>query len=329
MQHKHIILLILFGRYTYIYYFCNKEQKSMTYGIIGTGAIGGYYGAKMAKAGNEVHFLFRSDYKYVRAHGLQVNSCNGSFHLDDINAYCSTKDMPKCDVVLVCLKTTANKHLSELLPPLLKEDTVVILIQNGIGVEDDVQKMFPDVQLAAGLAFICSAKTEPGVVDHQDYGQMNIGNYSASAERIESIIADFNNADIKAAEVNYKEARWRKAVWNMPFNGLTVALNTQTNKLLQNSSTRSLVREMMMEVVNAAQADGVENLREDFVEKMLDMTDNMRPYSPSMKLDYDFHRPMEIEYIYTRPTQIAEQVGCPMHKLKMLEEQLRFIESQK
>lgn len=299
----------------------------MIYGIIGTGAIGGYYGAKMAKAGNEVHFLFRSDYEHVREYGLQVNSCNGSFHLDKINAYCNTKDMPKCDVVFVCLKTTANKHLAELLPPLLKPDTVVLLIQNGVGVEEDVQRMFPDVQLAAGLAFICSAKTEPGIVDHQDYGQMNIGNYSASADRIAAIINDLNNAEIKAAEVNYKEARWRKAVWNMPFNGLTVALNTQTDKLLQHPSTRTLVRDMMMEVVNAAQADGVENLREDFVEKMLDMTDNMRPYSPSMKLDFDFHRPMEIEYIYTRPTQIAERVGAPMHKLKMLEEQLRFIEN--
>lgn len=305
----------------------NKNKENMTYGIIGTGAIGGYYGAKIAKAGNDVHFLFRSDYEYVCKHGLQVNSCNGSFHLDNINAYRDTNDMPKCDVVLVCLKTIANKHLTTLLPPLLKPDTVVLLIQNGIGVEEDVQKMFPGVQLAAGLAFICSAKTEPGIVDHQDYGQMNIGNYSASPERISAIIDDFNNAEVKTAEVDYKEARWRKAVWNMPFNGLTVALNTQTNKLLQNPSTRTLVRDMMLEVVHAAQADGVEKLQEDFVQKMLDMTDSMRPYSPSMKLDFDFHRPMEIEYIYTRPTQIAKQVGCPMHKLEMLEEQLRFIES--
>lgn len=280
----------------------------------------------MAKAGNEVHFLLRSDYDYVCKHGLQVNSCNGSFHLDNINAYKSTADMPKCDVVFVCLKTTANKHLAELLPPLLKPDTLVLLIQNGIGVEEDVQKMFPEVQLAAGLAFICSAKTEPGLVDHQDYGQMNVGNYSASAQRITDLIDAFNAAGIKAAEVNYKEARWRKAVWNMPFNGLTVALDTQTDKLLKHPSTRSLVRDMMLEVVHAAQADGVENLREDFVQKMLDMTDSMRPYSPSMKLDFDFHRAMEIEYIYSRPTQIAERVGCPMNKLKMLEEQLRFIE---
>ena len=83
----------------------------MRYGVIGTGAIGGYYGAKLAHAGQELHFLFHSDYEYVKQHGLQVDSCNGSFHLDDVNAYLHTEDMPKCDVVLVCLKSVNNDKL--------------------------------------------------------------------------------------------------------------------------------------------------------------------------------------------------------------------------
>ena len=120
----------------------------------------------MAHAGQELHFLLHSDYEYVKQHGLQVDSCDGSFHLTDVNAYLYTEDMPPCDVVLVCLKSVNNAKLQSLLPPLLHPKTLVVLIQNGIGVEEDVQKMFPDVQLAAGLAFICSAKTEPGRVNH-------------------------------------------------------------------------------------------------------------------------------------------------------------------
>ena len=61
----------------------------MRYGIVGTGAIGGYYGSKLAYSGQEVHFLFHKDYEYVRDHGLQVDSCDGSFHLDQVNAYLS------------------------------------------------------------------------------------------------------------------------------------------------------------------------------------------------------------------------------------------------
>ena len=296
------------------------------YGVIGTGAIGGYYGGKLARSGQDVHFLFHSDYDYVKEHGLQVDSCDGSFHLDQVNAYSNTADMPPCDVVLVCLKTTNNHLLKELLPPLLTPNTVVVLIQNGIGVEADVQQMFPETAIVAGLAFICSAKTEPGRVNHQFYGSINLGNYSCQDDvRLHSILDDFKNAGVEAALVSYDEARWKKAVWNMPFNGMTVALNTQTNKLLQNPSTRRLIHDLMLEVIHAAQHLGVSNLDELFAEKMLQTTDEMTPYSPSMKLDYEFHRPMEIHYIYSRPLEMMRNAGFHAPKLEMLEAMLRFV----
>ena len=299
----------------------------MRYGIIGTGAIGGYYGAKLAHAGQEVHFLLHSDYEYVKQHGLQVDSCDGSFHLDDVNVYHQTEDMPKCDVVLVGLKSVNNDKLQALLPPLLYDHTLVVLIQNGIGVEEDVQKMFPNVQLAAGLAFICSAKSEPGRVNHQCYGSINLANYSCKDEALmQTVVDEFREANIETGLVEYHEARWKKAVWNMPFNGMTVALHTQTDMLLKNKATRKLIREQMMEVVSAAQHLGVKNLDEAFVDKMIETTDAMTPYSPSMRLDYDFHRPMEIYYLYTRPLEIAREAGCPMPKLEMLEAELRFLE---
>ena len=122
----------------------------------------------LAYSGQEVHFLLHSDYEFIKEHGMQVDSCDGSFHLEQVNVYQYPKDMPKCDVVIVGLKTTNNHLLPELLPPLLHKHTVVVLIQNGIGVEADVQQMFPDVPLIGGLAFICSAKTEPGRVNHME-----------------------------------------------------------------------------------------------------------------------------------------------------------------
>ena len=321
----------------------------MKYGIIGTGAIGGFYGGKLAKAGQEVHFLFHSDYEYVKDNGLQVDSCDGSFHLDHVNAYNNTEDMPACDVVLVCLKSVNNGKLQQLLPPLLQSpithhpspntqhpspispnthhpSPIVVLIQNGIGVEQDVQQMFPGVQLCAGLAFICSGKTEPGRVNHQCYGSINLANYSCRDEALfKTMVSEFRQAGIETGEVEYHEARWKKAVWNMPFNGMTVALNTQTDLLLKNPATRKLIYDQMMEVVGAARQLGVKNVDEAFVEKMIKMTDEMTPYSPSMKLDYDFHRPMEIHYLYTRPIEIAREAGFRMPKLEMLEAELKFL----
>ena len=298
----------------------------MKYAIIGTGAIGGFYGARLDKAGFEVHFLLHTDYQYVVDHGLTIDSCDGNFTLPSPKVYDSTSEMPQCDVVIVALKTTQNHLLPSLLPPLLKPDTIILLIQNGIGVEADVQQLFPSQPIAAGMAFICSAKAGPGHINHQFYGNINIGNYSChNPQRYNQMLADFRAAGIGAADVEYLEARWKKAVWNMPFNGMTVALNTTTNRLLSCESTHRLIYDQMLEVIGAAQALGVKNLDSRFADKMIANTIKMPPYSPSMKLDFDFHRPMEINYLYTRPIAEARAAGFAMPKLEMLEAELKFI----
>lgn len=302
----------------------------MTYSVIGTGAIGGFYGGRLARAGRTVRFLLHSDYKYVLLNGLQVDSCDGSFYLPSIDVYKSTSDMPKSDVVIVALKSVKNHDvLPELLRQIVDSDTVVVLIQNGIGLEEDLQRLFPSLRIVAGLAFICSAKVGPGHVSHQCYGSINLGNYSCPEDVFSILLHDLQEVGLQAAEVPYLEARWKKAVWNMPFNGMTVALNTSTDKLLKNRATRQLIYDQMMEVVRAANALGVSRLDSSFADKMIEMTDSMVPYSPSMKLDYDLYRPMEIDYLYTRPIAEASRVGAEMPKLAMLEAELRFLQNER
>ena len=301
----------------------------MTYTVIGTGAIGGFYGGRLAQAGRTVRFLLHSDYEYVKEHGLRIDSCDGDFWLEHVEAYQNTADMPKSDVVLVGLKSVNNHLLPDLLRPIVSDETIVVLIQNGIGLEEDLQRVFPQLRIVAGLAFICSAKVGPGHISHQCYGSINLGNYSCPPQNFELLLEDFLAADIEAAEVPYLEARWKKAVWNMPFNGMTVALNTSTDKLLKNPATRQLIYDQMMEVIGAANALGVDTLTSAFADKMIQMTDDMVPYSPSMKLDYDFHRPMEIPYLYTRPISEAKKVGFEMPKLAMLEALLHFAQNER
>lgn len=300
----------------------------MRYGVIGTGAIGGYYGAKLAQGGQDVHFLFHSDYDYVREHGLRVNSGDGGFHLDHVNAYQDVRQMPKCDVVIVALKTVHEQMLRDMLPPLLTDDTVVLLIQNGMGMEQDVEQMVPGVKLAAGLAFICCSKTHPGVIDHLDLSGLNVGSYNAPQETIDRMIAEMVSADIDARNVDYLEARWRKLLWNMPFNGLSVALHTDTDALVRNDATRRLLRAMTQEVIEAAHAVGVKGLTDRDADAMIEMTTKMRPYKPSMRLDWDYHRPMEVYYLYTRPIEEARRAGLDMPLHRMLEAELKFMEEE-
>ncbi|NDW19575.1 putative 2-dehydropantoate 2-reductase [Dysgonomonas sp. 216] len=304
---------------------------SLKYAIIGTGAIGGYYGGMLAQAGQEVHFLFNSDYGYVKQNGLRVDSVKGNFHLDNLLAYNNTADMPACDVVLVCLKSTNNYLLKDLLPPLLHNDTLVILIQNGLGLEEDLQSEFPDLNIAGGLAFICSNKVSEGYIAHLDYGKLSMGLYSRNGlNTLKLVCEDMLNAGIESVLVDLEPARWMKLVWNIPYNGITVVLNTTTDKLMNTPCSKELLYEIMLEVIRGGNrvGEGRFSISESYATQMLEMTEVMTPYSPSMKLDFDNCRPLEIDYIYSRPIRVAAKAGFDMAKISMLEKQLRFIQAQ-
>lgn len=303
-------------------------MDSLQYGIIGTGGIGGFYGGMLARTGKKVKFLFRSDYEYVLNNGLKVDSVLGNFHLSQVKAYKSVEEMGVCDVVFVCLKTTQNHLLRSLLPPLLKKDTLVVLVQNGLGLEEEVAKDFPSLHLAGGMAFICSQKSGPGHISHLDYGKLTLAAYQESAASlVEKVAEDLNESGVETVVLpDLESARWKKLVWNIPYNGSTVVLNTTTQELMNHPVTESLMEELMEEVVEAAHACGIKYpIEKSFIREMLELTRNMTPYSPSMKLDYDNQRPMEIEYIYSRPVRKALQAGFDMRKVSMLEKQLRFL----
>jgi 2-dehydropantoate 2-reductase len=266
-----------------------------SYAILGTGALGGFYGARLQRAGLDVHFLLHSDYDHVRQHGLVCESVDGNFTLPRVNAYRDTRDMPRCDVVCVTLKTTQNHLLSTLLPPVVKDDSLVVVMQNGLGNEDEVAATVGAHRVAGGLCFLCSNKTGPGHICHLDYGYVRLGNQTGGiTDRLRNVAADFLRAGINAECVpDLAAARWRKLVWNIPYNGLSVVLNATTDRLMRDPHTRALVEGLMREI-----APCESSITDEFIQKMLRDTDKMKPYKTSMMLDYEAHRPMEIEYIY-------------------------------
>jgi len=300
-------------------------MTQLRYAVIGTGALGGFYGGMLAKAGKDVHFLFNRDFETVQKNGLIIDSVLGNYQIQHGNFYHDTAKMPVCDVVLVCLKTTANHLLKKMLPPLLHKDTCVILIQNGLGMEQTLAEDFPSIAIAGGLAFICSSKFAPGHITHMDYGKLTLGSYSGENKTLlKQVCDDLISAGVEAElSEDLALSRWKKLVWNVPYNGLCVAMNSSTEQLMHHPQTFSLIRDMMLEVILAAQACG-NNISERFAQVMLDSTNVMKPYAPSMKLDFDNHRPLEIKAIYSNPLAAAKQVGIDMPKVHRLEQQLCF-----
>lgn len=303
---------------------------NLTYAVVGTGGIGGYYGGCLAKAGHPVHFLLHSDYEYVLQNGLKIDSVRGDFHLKTVSAYKDSHDMPKCDVVLVCMKTTNNAMLKDILPPILHENSVVVLVQNGLNIEYELSQALPDTTIAGATAFICTTKVGPGHIHHAEYGALTIAPYCGDSGKVlKQVAEDFISAGVSVTYADdLNSVRWKKLVWNIPYNGLTVVLNAATNELTFNPSTRKLVIDIMNEVVTAGRVCGA-SISDTFVDKMIAMTEKMTPYSPSMKLDYDARRPMEIRTMYSNPIQVARAAGFEMKKTEVIEQQLLFLAEHK
>lgn len=303
----------------------------MKYAVIGTGAIGGYYGGLLAHNGTDVHFLLHSDYQYVKEQGLQIDSINGNFKVS-VNAYAKPEDMPLCDVAIVALKTTNNHLLEALLPQVVKQDGIVVVMQNGFGVEQVAADILPKATIIGGLCFIGSTKIGPGYIKHSDFGMVNLGHYMRDGSaggitpELKLITEDFLGCGVDAKPVeNLSFLRWQKLVWNVPFNGLSVVLNSNTAELIKQHDSRELIKSIMLEVIAAANACG-QSLSASIAESMLVNTEtNMQDYAPSMKVDYEHNRPLEIDAIYQSMIDRAALSGVDMKLARMLAQQLRYL----
>lgn len=309
-------------------------SSSPRIGIIGAGAIGGFYGLLLARAGFDVHFLLRSEFTTVASQGLQLNSAvHGALHLQPVQAYRSAAEMPPCDWLLVGAKTTSNAELAPTIVQAAAPGAKVVLLQNGLGVEEELRPLLPDsLHLLGGLCYICAHRSSPGVVEHQALGGVNLGYHSGPAapgERqllLEQGTALFKAAGVdSSAMVDLEQARWQKLVWNVPYNGLAVLLNTATTALMGNAESRALIKAIMQEVVDAATACG-HQLPPGFADKLLSATDRMPDYLPSMYHDFALRRPMELHAIYAVPLAAAAKVGCVMPRTEALYQALRFLE---
>ncbi|MEE9403981.1 MAG: putative 2-dehydropantoate 2-reductase [Algisphaera sp.] len=307
----------------------SHNTSPLTYAVVGTGALGGYYGGMLAqKHGDRVRFLLRSDVNHVRAHGLRVETKNTSFTLPNVQAFNNPAVMPPVDVALLCLKTTHNAQLANLLPLLLNPNGVVLVLQNGLHPEADAAAVVGDDRVLGGLCFLCANKIGPGHVRHLDYGQIRAGAPHTASPTTQALLPriaqDFSDAQLDLRVVdNLRLARWQKLVWNIPFNGLSVVLNQTTDAMMASPAIRTQVKSLMAEVVTAAHATEGCVIEPTFVQKMLDDTQRMPPYRTSMMLDADAKRPLEFEAIVGDPLRAATRAGLAMPEMTRLYAQLK------
>ncbi|MGA3170830.1 MAG: 2-dehydropantoate 2-reductase [Chthoniobacteraceae bacterium] len=294
-------------------------KENPRYGIVGSGALGGYYGAKLAHAGCDVHFLVRGDLETVRRNGLTVRSKDGDFHLRQVNACGSPAEMGPCDIVLIALKTTSNSVLPALIPPLLGEDTTLVTLQNGLGNEELLASHFGARRVMGGLCFVCLNRTSPGVIEHYGHGTLSIGEFKGPPQdRTMRLVNEFQRAGIEARAVqSLITERWRKLVWNIPFNGLGIAAAANVAQVLNDDGLRASARALMAEVIDAACKLGYA-IRPDFIDVQIERSWPMGEYRSSSQIDYEAGREVEVESIWGEPLRQARAAGARTPRLEFL-----------
>ncbi|HTZ21010.1 MAG TPA: 2-dehydropantoate 2-reductase [Opitutaceae bacterium] len=295
--------------------------------IVGPGAIGLYYGTLLALAGAEVRFLLRSDLATVRARGITVRVGDRTLRIppERVGAFGRPAEIGPVDLVVVTLKTTANDQLATLLPPLLGPQTAILTLQNGLGADELLAAHFGAERVLGGLSFIASNRVAPGEVVCFHPGSITLGEFGRPAgERARALAAQFEQAGVKCSVVdNLREARWRKLIWNVPFNGLAIATGgLTTDRLLADPQLAAEVRALMDELAAAARAQNMD-IPEAFLQEMIDVTPGLGAYKPSSLLDWLAGREVEVEAIWGEPLRRARAAGADTPRLALLYAQIR------
>jgi len=305
------------------------DSQALSYTIIGTGALGGTYGIKLANTGATVHFLANSDYAYIKKNGLRLDSIDGNIHLRNVSVFKDAKDLPGADVICICLKSTQNGQLKTMLEPLVRQDTVLLTFQNGLGIEEELQSMFPRSIVVGGVCYSGANKVSEGYIRHDNRGKIILGplHPGRGLTTARRISVDFERAGVPVTltEDIVKE-RWKKLMWNIPFNSLSVILNSATDKIIMNPGMKQFSREVMQELILGAGACGY-RIEKEYADELIHLTENLVPHKTSMMLDFENKKHMELQYLLQVPLQKAQERGVLMEKVQVLESILSFIDS--
>ena len=292
--------------------------------IVGSGAIGTYYGARLALAGADVRFLMRGDLAAVRARGsLSIHERERTLELKPVRVFGSPEEIGVVDLAIVTLKTTANVEFARLLPPLLGQESALFTLQNGLGSDERLAELFGAERVMGGLAFIASTRTAPGEVTCYHPGSITFGEFGrAAGERARAWGEQLTRAGVRVRVVDdLMSARWHKLVWNIPFNGLAVAENRTTDRICADASLAETVRALMREVQHAAGVLGFP-IADEFLAQQFDATPPMGAYQPSSLVDYRAGREVELEAIWGEPLRRARAAGIKTPRLEALYDRL-------
>lgn len=268
----------------------------MRVAVMGAGAVGGYFGARLAASGHEVSFIARGKHlEAMRADGLKVKSIRGDLHIRS-RFTSEPKEIGPADLILFCVKSYGTEEAAKELAPLVEKETVILSLQNGVDNPDRIAALWGKNRTLAGVVYIAAQVPAPGTIKHSAGGRIIFGELDGGAgEKTKKIHRLFAAAQLPCdISTEIRKIMWAKLVWNAPFCAIACLTRATAQEIVESDSLKKLAIDCMEEVREAGRCQSVE-LAPSVVEEALKLSRNLGDFKPSMLQDLEAGKPLEHE----------------------------------
>ncbi len=293
----------------------------MKIGVIGIGAVGGYFGAKLAKAGFDVTFIgTEKSVQALQENGLTIKSYQGDFKIENPQVAHDYKAIKNADLILLCTKTYNTKEIAETLKPKISDKALIISMQNGVENEDILADIFGVEQVIGSVVFITSSVPQRGVIKHTSYGKILLGELNGEiTDRIKKIEKLFRDSEIPVGTTNnIKRELWRKLMLNVAYNGFTSLVGKPLEKFYDIKEAQESFKEALIEVQKVAKAEGY-IITDEEVKAAYKFTETkgFTSFKSSTLLDVEAGKPLEVDYMQGSIVKYAKKhnIEVPLNKL--------------
>jgi 2-dehydropantoate 2-reductase len=283
----------------------------MRIAIMGTGAVGGFFGAKLAAASNDVAFIGRGAHlAAMRREGLTVESPQGNLHIDQALFTDDPTHIGEVDLILFCVKSYDTEPTARSLRPMISDTTIILSLQNGIDNADKIKQLWPDALTLAGVVYIGAQLSRPGLIKHSTGGKIVFGGLDGSVqERTRAVEQVFSSAQILCElSRDIRQVQWRKLLWNAPFCAISCLTHATVKDIVESDSLTKLALDCMREVREAAKIQGI-HLSNDLFDETFAFSRALGDFKPSMLQDLEAGKPLEFEAFNGIVVDLLKQAG--------------------
>ncbi|KAI9033942.1 ketopantoate reductase PanE/ApbA-domain-containing protein [Phycomyces nitens] len=318
--------------------YSSMAERSTRIMVVGTGAVGSIYAWRLSKSAN-VTAVCRSNYEIVKNTGLEIDSKKfgkETFKPDNVVRTVSEGVTSEpFDYIVVTLKALPEIYnVAEIIAPAVtKGKTTVVLIQNGLGVEEPITEAFPENPIVSIVAYIGTSQISPGQILMVGGESLIVGDYKAapvdSTAQREKFADLLEKGGVTVQKVDDVErVRWQKIFWNASFSPVCAITHMTTSDVLRNKEAMKSVKNLMSEVIQTANAMGYDFNEQEQMAAMIEKTEaTALNYKPSMQLDLERGQPMEVEVILGTPLRRAALKGLSVPHLEMMHDLCSAINS--